>query len=75
MKRELSRRPLQVGTTTRRIKLVNKRIHIFSGAAIANKIPPPKFVANKPFLYFIVNKPTKSIVFAGRVTVPPLASQ
>jgi serine protease inhibitor len=46
-----------------------------SGAAIANKIPPPKFVANKPFLYFIVNKPTKSIVFAGRVTVPPLASQ
>ncbi|EFA11609.1 serine protease inhibitor 77Ba [Tribolium castaneum] len=42
-----------------------------SGASAVNKAPPPKFVANKPFLYFIVNKPAKSIVFAGKVSVPP----
>ncbi|RZB41080.1 leukocyte elastase inhibitor-like, partial [Asbolus verrucosus] len=42
-----------------------------AGATIINKSPPPKFLANKPFLYFIVNKPTKSIMFAGKVSTPP----
>ncbi|KAJ3639295.1 hypothetical protein Zmor_002660 [Zophobas morio] len=41
-----------------------------SGASVINKMPPPKFVANRPFLYFLVNKPTKSIMFAGKMTVP-----
>ncbi|KAJ8982811.1 hypothetical protein NQ317_010432 [Molorchus minor] len=41
-----------------------------SGAAIQNKSTPPVFKANRPFLYFIVDKPTRSIVFAGKVTNP-----
>lgn len=31
----------------------------------ANKATPPKFQANRPFLYFIVDKPTRLILFAG----------
>ncbi|KAJ8938874.1 hypothetical protein NQ318_008024 [Aromia moschata] len=32
--------------------------------------PPPVFRANKPFLYFIVDKLTRIIIFAGKVTNP-----
>jgi len=42
-----------------------------AGATVANKSPPPKFIANRPFLYFIVNKPTRCIVFAGKVSRLP----
>lgn len=42
-----------------------------AGGTLANKSPPPKFLANKPFLYFIVNKQTRSIVFEGVVSQPP----
>lgn len=42
-----------------------------AGGTLANKSPPPKFQANKPFLYFIVNKVTRSIVFEGIVSEPP----
>lgn len=41
-----------------------------SGASLQNKSTPPVFKANKPFLYFIVDKPTRSIIFAGKVTNP-----
>lgn len=41
-----------------------------AGAAFENKAFPAKFKANKPFLYFIVNKPTKTIIFAGKVSNP-----
>ncbi|KAK5639320.1 hypothetical protein RI129_011812 [Pyrocoelia pectoralis] len=41
-----------------------------TGASLQNKIPPPKFHANRDFAYFIVDKPTRSIMFAGKVTNP-----
>ncbi|XP_060515822.1 serine protease inhibitor 77Ba [Cylas formicarius] len=41
-----------------------------SGAAFPNRSPPPKFRANKPFLYVIVDNPTRSIVFIGKISNP-----
>ncbi|XP_019867498.1 serine protease inhibitor 77Ba [Aethina tumida] len=41
-----------------------------AGASFAYKSPPPKFQANHPFLYFIVDKPTQSIIFAGKLSNP-----
>ncbi|XP_018569245.1 serine protease inhibitor 77Ba [Anoplophora glabripennis] len=41
-----------------------------SGAALQNKSQPPKFRANRPFLYFIVDRSTRSVMFAGKVTNP-----
>lgn len=38
----------------------------------ANKATPPKFHANKPFLYFIVDKVTKMILFSGQYVSPEL---
>ncbi|KAJ8923864.1 hypothetical protein NQ315_010446 [Exocentrus adspersus] len=43
-----------------------------SGGFLQNKSQPPRFRANKPFLYFIVEKSTKSIVFAGKVSNPDI---
>ncbi|KAB0801412.1 hypothetical protein PPYR_05766 [Photinus pyralis] len=41
-----------------------------AGAALQNKIPSPKFQANRDFAYFIIDKPTRSILFAGKFTNP-----
>lgn len=41
-----------------------------AGAALQNKIPAPKFQANRDFAYFIIEKPTRSILFAGKVSNP-----
>jgi len=41
-----------------------------AGGQFQYKSPPPKFNANKDFAYFIVDKPTKSIIFAGKVSNP-----
>lgn len=38
----------------------------------ANKATPPKFHANKPFLFFIVDKRTKLILFCGQYANPEL---
>lgn len=38
----------------------------------ANKATPPKFHANKPFLYFIVDRVTKMILFSGQYVNPEL---
>lgn len=38
----------------------------------ANKATPPKFHANKPFLFFIVDKVTKLILFCGQYATPEL---
>lgn len=38
----------------------------------ANKATPPKFHANKPFLYFIVDRVTKMILFSGQYVSPEL---
>lgn len=38
----------------------------------ANKATPPKFHANKPFLYFIVDKVTNIILFSGQQASPTL---
>lgn len=38
----------------------------------ANKVAPPKFHANKPFLFFIVDKLTNLILFSGQYTEPSL---
>ncbi|KAF7269551.1 hypothetical protein GWI33_017442 [Rhynchophorus ferrugineus] len=40
------------------------------GAVILNRIPPPNFLANRPFLYFIVHKTSGTVIFAGRVSNP-----
>lgn len=44
---------------------------MFLGAQISYKQPPPQFMANKPFVYLIVDKVTNSIVFSGKVSSPP----
>ncbi|CAG9855384.1 unnamed protein product [Phyllotreta striolata] len=41
-----------------------------TGASFVNKASPARFRVNKPFLYFIVNKLTRSIVFAGKISNP-----
>ncbi|XP_015595851.1 serine protease inhibitor 77Ba isoform X2 [Cephus cinctus] len=41
-----------------------------SGAALANKSRPPKFHANRPFIYIIHDKKSNTIVFAGKVFNP-----
>lgn len=41
-----------------------------AGATFAYKSPPPKFYANRDFAYFIIEKPTQSIIFAGKVSNP-----
>lgn len=38
----------------------------------ANKATPPVFNANRPFLYFVVDKGTRSILFAGSYKNPTL---
>jgi len=38
----------------------------------ANKATPPKFHANRPFIYFIVDKSTRLILFAGAYQTPSL---
>lgn len=41
-----------------------------SGGTIAYKQPPPQFQANRPFAYFIIEKSTRTILFAGKVSNP-----
>jgi len=41
-----------------------------SGSILANKSSPPKFNANKPFLYFVVDKATKLILLSGQYAIP-----
>lgn len=38
----------------------------------ANKATPPKFHANKPFLFFIVDRVTNLILFSGQYVKPTL---
>lgn len=38
----------------------------------ANKATPPKFHANKPFLFFIVDRVTNLILFSGQYVKPEL---
>lgn len=41
-----------------------------AGASVTNKVTSPVFHANRPFLYFIVDKRTKTIIFSGKVSDP-----
>lgn len=41
-----------------------------SGAIFANKATPPRFFANRPFAFWIVDKQTKSMLFGGQVRNP-----
>lgn len=41
-----------------------------AGASIIDKIVPPRFIANRPFAYIIVDHRTESIVFIGKVYNP-----
>lgn len=41
-----------------------------AAATLEYKSPPPVFRANKPFAYLIVDRQTRSILFAGKVTNP-----
>lgn len=41
-----------------------------SGASVTNKSPSPVFHANNPFLYFIVDKRTNTIIFSGKISNP-----
>jgi serine protease inhibitor len=43
-----------------------------TSAIFANKATPPKFHANRPFLFFIVDKATRFILFAGAYRNPSL---
>jgi serine protease inhibitor len=37
---------------------------------ISNKASPPRFLANRPFMYFIVDKMTNLVLFCGTVKNP-----
>ncbi|XP_018320664.1 serine protease inhibitor 77Ba isoform X2 [Agrilus planipennis] len=41
-----------------------------AGGVVSFKNTPPRFYANKPFAFFIIDKQTKSIVFEGKVSNP-----
>lgn len=41
-----------------------------SGAIFANKATPPRFYANRPFAFLIVEKQTKTLLFGGQVRNP-----
>lgn len=41
-----------------------------SGAYLEDRITPPRFNANKPFAFLIVEKKTRSIVFTGTLFNP-----
>lgn len=41
-----------------------------TGGVFANKATPPRFYANRPFAFFIVEKTTKIIIFCGNVRNP-----
>ncbi|KAF5276667.1 hypothetical protein FQA39_LY06471 [Lamprigera yunnana] len=41
-----------------------------AGGSLQNKSPSPKFYANRDFAYFLIDKPTMSIMFTGKVTNP-----
>ena len=43
-----------------------------ASAIFANKATPPKFHANRPFIYFIVDKSTRLILFAGAYRTPSI---
>ncbi|XP_030762335.1 serine protease inhibitor 77Ba [Sitophilus oryzae] len=40
------------------------------GSVFLNRSPPPRFLANRPFLYFIIHKVSGTVVFSGRVSNP-----
>lgn len=40
------------------------------GAIFANKATPPRFYANRPFAYLIVEKQTRALLFGGQVRNP-----
>lgn len=41
-----------------------------TSSIFANKATPPVFNANRPFLYFIVDKATRLILFSGSYKTP-----
>lgn len=41
-----------------------------AGGTVSYKAPPPKFNANRPFTYFIVDKTSSSVIFMGTVVNP-----
>lgn len=41
-----------------------------TGAIFANKATPPRFFANRPFAFLIIDKKTKSMLFGGQVRNP-----
>lgn len=41
-----------------------------SGAIFANKATPPRFFANRPFAFLIVDKKSRSLLFGGQVRNP-----
>lgn len=42
----------------------------FLGAGFIDKMAPLKMKFNKPFLYFIVDKPTRTVIFSGKFSKP-----
>lgn len=43
-------------------------------AVFANKATPPRFLANRPFGFLIVDRPQRTILFAGQVKKPNLVN-
>jgi serine protease inhibitor len=41
-----------------------------TAALFSNKASPPRFLANRPFIYFIVDKATNLLLFSGTVKNP-----
>jgi serine protease inhibitor len=41
-----------------------------SAAVLANKSTPPRFYANRPFAYLIVDKETNMLLFCGQYSKP-----
>lgn len=42
-------------------------------AILTNKISPPKFYFNRPFMYLIAEKRSNTLLFAGQLSTPKLS--
>lgn len=70
----MSRHPLYLSRVMHKAKIeVDEEGTVASaatGGSFANKSTPPRFYANRPFMYLIIEKITNTVIFCGQVRNP-----